>query len=61
MSAKIWHDPHPAVGHSGNDLEPAAPALCEPVQKRDRRALAAHEVAQSDALTIENHMQIVWM
>ena len=55
MSAQVGHDPHPAFRHPGNDLEPAATVLREPVEQGDRRAGAEHEVAQSHVRTVENH------
>ena len=61
VAAQVRHDPHPALGHMRDDLSPAAAALGEAVQERDRRTVAGDKVAQPGIPSVENHSSMVWM
>ena len=61
VTAQVRHDPRPAQRHVRDELAPAAAALGEAVEERDRRAVAGDKVAQPGVPSVQNHHSILWM
>ena len=59
VTPQVGHDPFPALWHVRDELAPAAAALGEAVEERDRRPVAGHKVAQPGVPSVQNHDSIV--